>query len=160
MFIFQSEDVNAVRLSHTSCLFLCAVGEKYEFRFLVEQEFYYLLRQLVHANDGDAGIVQVNLFLLNYLNSGKRMAHRSMTYLCLASHALAYLQCTLKQLVHTSRQFLCALCCHICLFNLALYSLFAYDGRLQTASHSEQMACYLIGNITIAIVQFHTVACL
>ena len=128
LLIFKSEDVNAIRLSHTPCLFLCAVGEKYEFRFLIEQELDNLFRQLVHANNGDARIVQVYFLLLYNLNSGKRVAHRSMTYLCLATHTLSYLQCTLKQFVHTSRQFLGALCGHICFFNLSLYSLFAYDG--------------------------------
>ena len=91
LLIFKSEDVNAIRLSHTPCLFLCAVGEKYEFRFLIEQELDNLFRQLVHANDGDAGIAKVYLFLFNYFDGCKRVTHRSMTYLCLATHTLAYL---------------------------------------------------------------------
>ena len=139
----ETEHFNSVRIGQFVGFLFRTVGQEHHFGTLVFQEFDDVFRQLVYPDNGDVRILQVDVLTLNHLDGCQTVTDGSLRDLCLGANSLTYLKCTLKKLVQSGRQFLTTVTgCHIGLFHLSLYGTLAYDGTLQSADHTEQMACH------------------
>ena len=86
------------------------------------------------------------------------MADSALRNLRFCTDTLAYLQSAAEEFVHLGCQPILELSLLVTVLYLPLNSPFTNQSRFQSCRYTKQMAGYVVGHITVAIVQFYTVA--